>query len=111
MPVAVLLIVSLAVGVIWWNWEEIAKRPGVEWGLELLHQQPLPTAPARQVSIAVAHLDKDIDQERENMLIDELRTIQSDSAEVERVDRTVEWPNAQTKASRKRRPRRKRAPS
>jgi hypothetical protein len=41
-------------------------------------------------------LDKDKDREHENLLIDELRTIEADSAEVERVDRTVEWPNAQT---------------
>jgi hypothetical protein len=96
LPVAALLIFSLACGVIWWNWEEIAKRPGIERGVEFLHEQPLPIAPMGRVTIAVVHLDKDKDREHENLLIDELRTIEADSAEVERVDRTVEWPNAQT---------------
>lgn len=64
--------------------------------MEFLHQQPLPTAPIGRVTIAVVHLDKDKDREHENLLIDELRTLESDSAEVERVDRTVEWPIAQT---------------
>jgi hypothetical protein len=43
-------------------------------------------------------LDKDKDQEHENLLIGELRTLETDSAEVERVDRIVEWPNAQTES-------------
>jgi hypothetical protein len=84
--------------VIWWNWEDIAKGPGIERGVELLHQQPLLSAPAGRVTIAVVHLDKDKNREHENLLIDELRTIESDSAEVERVDRTVEWPIAQTES-------------
>jgi hypothetical protein len=42
------------------------------------------------------HLDKDKDREHEDLLVDELRTIESDAAEVERVDRIVEWPVAQT---------------
>lgn len=29
MPVALALIFSFAGGLIWWNWEEIAKRPGI----------------------------------------------------------------------------------
>ena len=31
MPVAVLLALSVAGGLVWWNWDDIAKRPGVEW--------------------------------------------------------------------------------
>jgi tetratricopeptide (TPR) repeat protein len=96
MPVALLFILSVACGVIWWNWEEIAKRPGIERGVKFLDQQPLPTAPTGRVTIAVVHLDRDKDREHENLLLDELRSIESDSAEVERVDRIVEWPNAQT---------------
>ena len=96
MPLALLLIFSLAGGVIWWNWEEIATRPGVERGVEFFQQQPLPAAPMGQVTIAVVHLDKDKDREHENLLIGELRALESDSAEVERVDRIVKWPVAQT---------------
>ena len=74
LPVAALLIFSIACGVIWWNWEEIAKRPGIERGVEFLHEQPLPTAPTGRVTLAVVHLDKDKDREHEDLLIDELRT-------------------------------------
>jgi hypothetical protein len=29
MPVAVLLALSVAGGLVWWNWDDIAKRPGI----------------------------------------------------------------------------------
>jgi len=46
MPVAVLLALSVAGGLVWWNWDDIAKRPGVESILARFNQRALPTAPA-----------------------------------------------------------------
>lgn len=34
LPVAVLLALSAAAGFVWWNWDDIAKRPGVARVLE-----------------------------------------------------------------------------
>lgn len=63
-PAAALITLSSAVGFVWWKWDEIAKRPGIEWALERFQQKPLPTAPAGRLTIAVAHLDNDKDQEQ-----------------------------------------------
>ncbi len=40
-PAAALITLSSAVGFVWWNWDEIAKRPGIEWARTL----PAETAP------------------------------------------------------------------
>jgi hypothetical protein len=53
MPVAVLLTLSVAGGLVWWNWDDIAKRPGVESILARFNQRALPTAPAGRLAIAV----------------------------------------------------------
>jgi tetratricopeptide (TPR) repeat protein len=73
---------------VWWNWDNIAKRPGVESILARFTQRALPTAPAGRLAIAVAHLDKDKDREHETLLLDELR--QFEGVEVVSVDRTVD---------------------
>jgi hypothetical protein len=45
LPIAVLLALSVAGGFIWWNWEDIAKRPGVEWIWSTADEwRPLPKA-------------------------------------------------------------------
>jgi len=72
MPVAVLLGFSVAGGVIWWHWDDIAKRPGVETIFEWYNRKALPTARAELLTIAVAHLSRDKDRENENLLLDEL---------------------------------------
>jgi hypothetical protein len=88
MPVAVLLALTVAGGFVWWNWDDIAKRPGVESILARFKQRALPTAPAGRLAIAVAHLERDKDQEHETLLLDELR--QFEGAEAVSVDRTVD---------------------
>ena len=85
MPVAVLLAFSVAGGWVWWNWDDIARRPGVESILARFKQRALPTAPAGRLAIAVAHLERDKDQEHETLLLDELRQFEAVS-----VDRTVD---------------------
>jgi hypothetical protein len=88
MPVAVLLALSVAGGLVWWNWDDIAKRPGVESILARFKQRALPTAPAGRLAIAVAHLERDQDREHERLVRDGLREFEG--AEVLRVDRTVD---------------------
>jgi tetratricopeptide (TPR) repeat protein len=88
MPVAVLLALSVAGGLVWWNWDDIAKRPFVEPIVEWFNQKALPTAPAGRLTIAVAHLARDQDQEHERLVRDGLREFEG--AEVLRVDRTVD---------------------
>ena len=42
LPVAVLLTLSVAGGLVWWNWDEIAKRPGVEFNSRALQPKSAP---------------------------------------------------------------------
>src|ERR1700730_16327735 len=65
MPFAVLLTLSVAGGFVWWSWDDIAKRPGVEWVLDLIKRRPIPPAPAGRLTIAVAHLEDDKDRVQE----------------------------------------------
>lgn len=88
--IAVLLISLLAICAVWWYWEELAKRPGIGWLRARFSRKSLPSAPIDRITIAVTHLDKDKDEEHETLLLGELRTLES--VEVQRVDRTIEWP-------------------
>jgi hypothetical protein len=88
MPIAVLLALSVGGGLVLWNWDDIAKRPGVESILARFKQRALPTAPAGRLAIAIAHLERDKDQEHETLLLDELR--QFEGVEAVSVDRTVD---------------------
>jgi hypothetical protein len=88
MPVAVLLALSVAGGLVWWNWDDIVKRPFVEPVLARFKQQALPTAPAGRLTIAVAHLARDNDREHEGLVRDGL--LEFEGAKVVRVDRTVD---------------------
>ena len=97
--VAVLLILLVAALAVWWYWDELAKRPGIGWLLARFRRKSLPSAPPGPVTIAVAHLDRDKDEEHETLLLGELRALES--AEVQRVDRTIEWPTAGTESTAK----------
>jgi hypothetical protein len=98
-PVAVLLALSVASGLVWWNWDDIAKRPGVERVLAWFNQRALPTASAGRLTIAVAHLDNDKDGEHEKLLLDELPRFEG--VEVQQVDRTIKWPTADSESEAK----------
>ncbi|MGC2221197.1 MAG: hypothetical protein WA624_01940, partial [Methylocella sp.] len=57
---------------VWWKWEDIVKRPGVERFIAHLKRSAIPTAPAGHLTIAVARLDNDEEQEHEKLLLDDL---------------------------------------
>ncbi len=92
LPIALLLVLTVIGGLVWWQWDDIAKRPGIEAFVAWFHQKALPTAPSGRLTVAVAHLAKDKDHEHETLLLDELR--QFEGVEVEQVDRAIEWPSA-----------------
>jgi tetratricopeptide (TPR) repeat protein len=73
---------------VWWKWEDIVKRPGVERFIGRFNQSAIPTAPAGHLTIAVAHLDNDEDQEHKKLLLDELRHFEG--VETIPVPRTVD---------------------
>ena len=58
---------------VWWKWEDIVKRPGVERVIGRFERSAIPAAPAGHLTMAVAHLARDKDREHENLLLDELR--------------------------------------
>ena len=73
---------------VWWQWEDIVRRPEVKRFIKRLKRKPIPAALAGRLTIAVAHLDNDKDREHESLLLDELRHFES--VEVVSVDRTVD---------------------
>jgi hypothetical protein len=99
MPVAVLLTLSVAGGLVWWNWDDIAKRPGVDWVIARFYQHAVPIAKAGRVTIAVAHLGDDKDREQEKLLLDGLGDFEG--VETLSVGRTVEWPASGTEQAKK----------
>jgi tetratricopeptide (TPR) repeat protein len=100
MPVAVLLALSVAGGLVWWNWDDIAKRPGVEAIFARLNQRAVPTAPAGRLTIAVADLQDDEGRKQEKLLRDELG--QFEGVELQFVGRAIEWPVANSESEAKR---------
>jgi hypothetical protein len=80
--------------VVWWNWEDVERRPGISWAVEHLNRRSIPTVQPGHVTIAVAHLDHDTGHEHEALLLDEL--LRFEEAEVIRIDRVVSWPQANT---------------
>ncbi len=74
LPVALLLALLVPVGLIWWNWEDIAKRPGAEWIVGKLDEwrQPMPKAVEGRLNIAVTHLAEDDGRKQEKLLLEEL---------------------------------------
>ncbi len=99
LPVAILLILSVAGGLVWWNWDDIAKRPGVDWVIAHFSQHAVPIAEAGHVTIAVTHLENDKDREQEKLLVDGLRNFEG--VETLALDRVVEWPSSGAEQAKK----------
>jgi hypothetical protein len=69
----VMLAVGLALTMIWWNWKEIAKLPGIAEMVKVGSQEPLPPADPERFSIAITHFGGDTDYVQEGVLRDALR--------------------------------------
>jgi tetratricopeptide (TPR) repeat protein len=71
-PLAVLIVLASAGGLLWWKWKDIKERPGIEPLTKWFQRRPIPRAPADRLTIAVAQLVNDKDREHETLLVDEL---------------------------------------
>jgi len=98
-PFTVLLTLSVAGGFVWWNWNDIAKRPGVDWVLDLIKRRPIPPAAVGRLTIAVAHLEDDKNREQEKQLLAGLEDFEG--VETLTIDRTVAWPASGTERENK----------
>ena len=89
-PVTVLLTLVVVGGLVWWNWDAIASRPGVNWVVDLVKRRPIPPAAVGRLTIVVVHLEDDKDRQNENQLRAGLEDFEG--VETLAIDRTVEWP-------------------
>jgi hypothetical protein len=69
---AILLLAVAVILLVWWKWEDIAKRPGVNWVISRFRRKAIPLASVDHLTIAVARLANDKDREHETLLVDEL---------------------------------------
>ncbi len=69
---AVLAVSALVIALIWWKWEELAKRPGVAKLLARLRRRGIVPAKQGSLTIAIAHLEGDQNREHESLLRDSL---------------------------------------
>jgi tetratricopeptide (TPR) repeat protein len=94
LPAAVLLALLAGGGFVWWNWEDIAKKPGVERLIERLSRRTIQTAPAGCLTIAVTHLEDDEGRKQEKQLLAGLEDFEG--VETLTIDRMVAWPASGT---------------
>jgi hypothetical protein len=69
---AFLLVLSFAGGLIWWNWEDISKKPGISYVLSWLDQRPIAKIQSDHLTIALTHLEDDVGNSFEKMIEDEV---------------------------------------
>jgi hypothetical protein len=85
---AVLIVLALVIILTWWNWDELAKRPGVAEFLARLSRRRIARARAGNLTVAITHLEGDQDREYENLLRDALDN-DFDGVETIPIDRTI----------------------
>jgi hypothetical protein len=85
---AILFLLLAAALFVWWKWEDIVKRPGIEPLTNWLKRKPILVAPAGRITIAVARLGNDKEREHEKLLLDELRNFEG--VETVPIPRTVD---------------------
>lgn len=87
---SVLGIATLA-GSIWWQWDHVKGLPGVSEFIESVARHPIPHAPQDRLTIAVAHLENDINKENERLLLAQLESFRGIA--VLPLDRTLTLPS------------------
>jgi hypothetical protein len=86
-PLAVLVLVLCACGLVWWSWEEISKKPGVLNLVSWLSEPPIPKVQPGHLTIGLTHLEDDKENAFEKLIED---TIYSGNyADLMKIDRTV----------------------
>jgi tetratricopeptide (TPR) repeat protein len=108
-PGILALAIILALGAIWWKWDDVAKVPGISELVKLLSREKLPHADPDRFSIAVAHLDGDTNGDDEKLLVDGLeRFVPTDpksslpDLKILRFDRTIQLKGGDTELAKSR---------
>ena len=91
LPVAILIGIMIGGAVLWWFWEDVAKKPGVADIVAWFERRPVLPAKPGHVTIAIAHLEDDKNREHEKLLRDALDN-DFDGAETKPIDRIVTQP-------------------
>ena len=94
-PGAVAIVLAIGGAYIWWQWDEIAKRPGVAEIVAWLNREPIIPARPDHLVVAVTHLEGDTNGEHEKLLLDRLAN-EFVGAEVKPLDRLITLPAADT---------------
>jgi hypothetical protein len=94
-PGAALIFVAIAAASVWWFWDDLKQKPGVEWLVARIEQKPIVPARPGHLVIAVAHLADDKNHEHEKLLRDALGN-EFQGAETQPIDRTITPPDGDT---------------
>jgi len=82
------LTLLLGAGAVWWNWDTLAQKPLIGGLIKSLSRRPIVAASPGHLTIALAHLDGDANEEHEKLLLDRL-TNDFEGAETTQIDRTI----------------------
>jgi tetratricopeptide (TPR) repeat protein len=83
----VVLAVLLALGFVWWNWEEIKNKHWISSIVEWSEERPVPPAALGKFAVAVAHLDNDPNGDMERLVVEAIEEFPG--VQVLRFDRRV----------------------
>jgi len=92
---AAAVVLALLAGSVWWEWDELAKKPLIGQFIGWLSQKPIVAAKPGHLTIALAHLEGDSNDEHEKLLLDRL-TNDFEGADTTQIDRTIAVPEAVT---------------
>jgi tetratricopeptide (TPR) repeat protein len=87
-PGLILLAMIPIIFFIWWNWEQAKKVPGLGHIVQRMSQDPIPLADPAKFSIAVSHLQGDLEgTPHERLVVEALKEVHG--LEILRFDRTI----------------------
>jgi tetratricopeptide (TPR) repeat protein len=96
-PLATAAIAVAIIVMIWLKWDIISKKPGVGELLAWLKRRSLPRAAPDHLTIALAHLENDKDDEHKKLLIDQISN-EFRGTDVESIDRKIALSTGDTAA-------------
>ncbi len=80
--------VALGAAAVWWNWDALAHKPLIGALIGRIAQKPIVAASPGHLTIALAHLEGDRDDEHEKLLLDRL-TNDFEGAYTTQIDRMI----------------------
>jgi hypothetical protein len=91
-PAAIVVGLAIGIGALWWFWDDLAKKPGVEQVVAWIERASIDPAKPGHITIALAHLVDDKDREHEKFLRDALAH-EFDGADTKLIDRMIALPD------------------